>query len=196
MSDTPDEAITLRERALPLPARARLRLMRGDLATMDVDAVVNAANENLQHGGGLAAALVRAGGREVQDESDAWVRMHGPVPTGKAALTGAGELPALWIIHAVGPVWHGGAEGEERLLRSAVREALLLAREHRLDSVALPALSAGIFGYPKDECPRVILDEIARFYREEPEGGPVDVRVVLRDEDAIQAFLAAWDRQA
>ena len=184
----------LRERALA--GGVRLSLARGDLALLDVDAVVNAANEGLQHAGGLAAALSEAGGPDVQAESDAWVRAHGPVPTGTAALTGAGELPALWLIHAVGPVWHGGDEGEDELLRSAVREALLLARQHRLDSVALPAISAGVFGFPKDRCARNLLDEVTRFAERHRPPGPTDVRIVLRDEDTLRAFLAAWDEKA
>lgn len=181
----------LRRRALA--GDFHLSLVRGDLTTTDVDAVVNAANDRLDHAGGLAAALARAGGPDVQAESDAWVRAHGPVPTGTAVLTGAGELPALWIIHAVGPVWRGGTEGEDEMLRSAVHEALLVARGHRLDSVALPAISAGVFGFPKDRCARNMLDEIARFAEVHQVGGPGDVRVVLRDEDVVEAFLAAWD---
>lgn len=189
----PAMADVLRER--PLTGRFRLSLARGDLTRTDVDAVVNAANGQLQHGGGLAAALAQAGGEDVQAESDAWVRAHGPVPTGTAALTGAGELPALWIIHAVGPVWKGGGEGEDELLRSAVHEALLLARGHRLDSVAFPALSAGTYGFPKDRCARNMLDEIARFAEVHQIGGPEDIRLVLHDEETLRAFVEAWDER-
>lgn len=184
----------LRQRRLA--GDVHLSLVRGDLTQTDADAVVNAANERLQHGGGLAAALAQAGGPDVQMESDAWVRAHGPVPTGTAVLTGAGDLPALWIIHAVGPVWRGGDQGEDELLRSAVREALLLARGHRLDSVAFPAISAGIYGFPADRCARDMLDEVARFALAHPGEWPRDVRIVLRDDDVVQAFLAAWDATA
>ena len=186
-------ADALRRRALA--GDFRLSLHRGDLTQTDVDAVVNAANERLQHGGGLAAALAQAGGPDVQKESDAWVRAHGPVPTGTAALTGAGDLPALWIIHAVGPVWRGGDHGEDELLRSAVRESLLLARAHRLGSVAFPAVSAGIYGFPAERCARNMLDEFSRFAQAHEVGGPEDVRVVLRDEATLQAFLAVWDAE-
>lgn len=181
----------LRERVLH--GGARLALVRGDLTRMDVDAVVNAANEDLRHGGGLAGALARAAGPTLQQESDAWVRHHGRVPTGHAVLTGAGDLPALWVIHAVGPVWRGGGHDEERLLRGAVHAALALAREHRLDSVALPAISAGIYGYPKPDCARTILAALADWLDPAAGAGPSDVRLVLRDDDVLEAFLHAWD---
>lgn len=181
----------LRERRLA--GAFRLTLARGDLTRAEGDVVVNAANEKLEHGGGLAAALARAGGPGVQEESDAWVRAHGPVATGKAAITTAGDLPAKAIVHAVGPVWRGGGEGEDDLLASAVREALLMARGHKYDSVALPAISTGIFGYPKERAARVILAEIARFAADHEVGGPTDIRIVVHDDETARAFDAAWD---
>ncbi|GAF90961.1 unnamed protein product, partial [marine sediment metagenome] len=94
-----------------------LRVVQDDITEEQVDAIVNAANEQLAHGGGVAGAIVRAGGREIQDESRRWVREHGDVPTGGAAITGAGELKARYVIHAVGPVW--GMGNEEALLAGA-----------------------------------------------------------------------------
>lgn len=181
----------LRER--PLAGSFRLTLAEGDLTRHKVDAIVNAANERLDHGGGLARALAVAGGASIQEQSDAWVRARGPVATGRAALTGAGELPAKAIIHAVGPVWRGGHDGEDEALASAVHEALLTARAHRFKSVAMPAISAGIYGFPAERCARVMLAEVARFARVHQSGDPRDIRIVLKDPAVIDAFLWAWE---
>lgn len=133
-----------------------IRILRGDLTREPVDAIVNAANERLMHGGGVAGAIVRAGGREIQQESSAWVKQHGPVPTGSAAITGAGRLPCRYVIHAVGPVWRNRGD-EDQLLASAVTSALELAAARGLHSVSLPGISTGIFGFPKERGARVIL---------------------------------------
>ena len=138
-----------------------IRIVQGDLTAEAVDAIVNAANERLAHGGGVAGAISRAGGPIVQRESDAWVREHGPVPTGSAAITGAGALPCRYVIHAVGPVW--GSGDEERKLASAVQSALDLADENDLRSVSMPGISSGIFGFPKPLCAEVMLRTIGRM---------------------------------
>ncbi len=135
----------------------RLRLVRGDLTEADVDAVVNAANSRLQHGGGVAGAIVRKGGRSIQDESNA----IGYVPVGGAALTGAGKLKARHVIHTVGPMW--GEGNEDAKLRSAVRSTLKLAAERGFTTLAMPAISAGIFGFPKAQCAHIIIEEITSF---------------------------------
>jgi O-acetyl-ADP-ribose deacetylase (regulator of RNase III) len=144
-----------------------VRAVQGDLTQEPVDAIVNAANENLAHGGGVAGAIVRAGGREIQQESDAWVAQHGPVPTGGAAITGAGRLPARHVIHAVGPVW-GNRGDEDDLLASAVTSALALAAGHNLKSVSLPGISTGIFGFPKERGARVIVAAVLAAVKESP----------------------------
>src|SRR5690349_17761204 len=105
--------------AYTLPNGTVIALERGDLTEATVDAIVNAANAHLQHGGGVAGAIVRRGGRVIQDESDAWVRANGNAGHARPALTGAGSLPAKAVIHAVGPVWRGGGQGEPEALRAA-----------------------------------------------------------------------------
>ena len=132
-----------------------IRAVHGDLLQEPVEAIVNAANEGLDHGGGLAGAIVRAGGQVIQIESDAWVRAYGRVPTGGAAITGAGHLPFKAIIHAVGPVWRDRGD-EDELLTSAVTSALELAAAHEVTSISLPGISTGIFGFPKARGVRVI----------------------------------------
>ena len=116
----------------------------GDLTTQDVDAIVNAANEALAPGGGVAGAILRAGGQEIYDEAAGL----GGCATGDAKATGAGRLPAQYVIHAVGPVWSGGEAGEPELLASAYRRSLEVAEELGCRTVAFPALSTGIYGYP------------------------------------------------
>ena len=130
---------------------ARVRVIRGDLTEAPVDAIVNAANSHLQHGGGVAGAIVRKGGQVIQEESD----RIGFVPAGKAALTSAGRLPARFVIHTVGPRW--GEGDEEAKLASAVASALDLAEEKGFATVAMPAVSGGIFGSLKKSGAHIIV---------------------------------------
>lgn len=127
-----------------------VEIVEGDITEMEADAIVNAANSYLRHGGGVALAIVRKGGEEIQRESDEYVRRHGPVPEGEVAVTGAGRLKAKYVIHAVGPKY-GDPLGDEKLKR-AFKNAVLKAEELGLESVALPAISTGIYGYPMDKC--------------------------------------------
>lgn len=146
--------------------RTVLELVEGDITELDTDAIVNAANEQLMHGGGLAGAIVRKGGPAIQQESSAWVQRYGPVRTGSAAITSAGRLKARYVIHAVGPVYDGTARSAE-LLASAVHSALQLADQYGLRSVALPAISTGIFGYPLQEAAKVIIRAVLEHLRGE-----------------------------
>ncbi len=130
------------------PSGQRVEIVTGDLTRQEVDAIVNAANSQLAHGGGVAGVIVRRGGSIIQSESDAWVQRNGPVSHDKPAFTSAGVLPCRYVIHAVGPVW--GEGGEEQKLGSAVFGSLELAEKLDLRSIAFPAISTGIFGVP---CP-------------------------------------------
>ena len=162
--------------------------VRADLTRQQVDAVVNAANEHLQHGGGLAGAMVRAGGWEIQEESDRWVAEHGPLFPGVAAVTGAGRMPARFVVHVAGPRYRAGQDNEG-LLRSAVRAALEAAAARECHTLAMPAISAGIFGYPLAEAARVIADESAAWARAHP-GALDEIRLVGFDDRATDAFAA------
>jgi O-acetyl-ADP-ribose deacetylase (regulator of RNase III) len=161
-----------------------LEVVRGDLTLEAVDAIVNAANSALAHGGGIAGAIVRRGGESIQEES----YRVAPVPVGGAAVTGAGKLPCRYVIHAVGPVW--GEGGEEAKLRSAVRSALARAEERGLVSVALPAISTGIFGYPKAAGCRVIAEEV-RSHLELADHGVRLIRLVAIDVETASHLLDA-----
>ncbi len=169
-----------------LPGK-KMVLVQGDITEEQVDAIVNAANSYLKHGGGVAGAIVRKGGREIQEESD----RIGFVPVGQAALTGAGRLPARYVIHAVGPRW--GEGDEDNKLRNAVLNSLKLAEKEGFRHISLPAISAGIFGFPKDRCARIILQTIKEYLQQHPEGSLEQVRICLYDQPTLQAFRAAWE---
>jgi O-acetyl-ADP-ribose deacetylase (regulator of RNase III) len=173
-------------REVVLESGQRLCLVRGDMTEEAVDAIVNAANRHLAHGAGLAGAIVRKGGDVIQKESDRLA----PVEVGGVAITGAGALPARFVIHAVGPRW--GEGDEEAKLRRAGLSSLGLARERGLQSIALPAISAGIFGFPVDRCARVLVQAAVEFCGEHPADPPRTIRFTLMDERALAAFAAEF----
>ncbi|MCS6829830.1 MAG: macro domain-containing protein [Armatimonadota bacterium] len=167
----------------------RLALVQGDLTKEQVDAIVNAANEWLQHGGGVAGAIVRAGGEIIQEESN----RIGRVPTGSAAVTGAGRLPARYVIHAVGPIWSNYTPEEaDRLLASAVHSSLQRADELGIATIAFPAISSGIYGFPKDRCAKVMIGAIEEYFTRHPSSSVKEVRLVLIDTPTMQAFQAEF----
>lgn len=165
---------------------AEVVVVRGDITVEEVDAVVNAANEQLRHGGGVAAAIAEAGGPSIQEESDAWVEEHGRLGPGRAAVTGAGDMPARWVLHVAGPVYDESSDDDERLLRSAVRAALDAAAGEGARSLAVPAISAGTYGYPRDEATAAIADEVVTWLREH--GRLDEVRLVGFDEGTTNDF--------
>jgi O-acetyl-ADP-ribose deacetylase (regulator of RNase III) len=131
-----------------------IEVVQGDITTLDVDAIVNAANSALRGGGGVDGAIHRAAGPELLQE----LMQHSGCPTGGAVLTRGYRLPARWVIHAVGPVWRGGDAGEPELLRRAYESAFARAAEAGARSIAFPAISTGVYGYPKRDAARVALD--------------------------------------
>lgn len=163
-----------------------LVVVQGDITAEQCDAIVNAANTRLAHGGGVAGAIAGAGGPEIQQQSDAWVAAHGEVPTGGAAITGAGRLAAMHVIHAVGPVW--GTGDEEARLASAIRAALVLAEQHKLASIAFPAISSGIYGFPKELCAKVFFDVIEQWLDDTPSRSLTEVRFCNFDDPTATVF--------
>jgi O-acetyl-ADP-ribose deacetylase len=169
-----------------------IELVRGDITREATDAIVNAANSSLLGGGGVDGAIHRAGGPAILEECKAIRARSGECATGQAVITGGGRLPARWVIHTVGPVWHGGGRGEADLLASCYRSSLQLAAEQRLRSVAFPSVSTGVYGYPVGRAAVVALDAVARFLRERADA-PDEVRFVLFDDTTFEAYRAALE---
>jgi len=154
--------------AIQVSPSQSILIRHGDITEEEVDVIVNAANGYLEHGGGVAEAISRKAGASLDEESRRWIREHGSVETGQVAVTGGGHLRCSKVIHAVGPVWQGGKQGEPSQLESAILNSLLKAEELSIKSIALPAISSGIFGFPKDLCAEISLKTAIRFYRDHP----------------------------
>jgi len=164
-----------------------VRIVRGDITESDTDAIVNAANSYLKHGGGVAGAIVRKGGAVIQEESD-----HiGYVPVGGCAITTAGRLKAKYVLHTVGPRW--GEGNEEEKLRNAVRNSLKLATEKAFTSLSMPAVSAGIFGFPKERCAHIITHEVSSFI-ETTATTLREIIFCLMDNKIIELFTKELER--
>jgi O-acetyl-ADP-ribose deacetylase (regulator of RNase III) len=160
-----------------------ITLHQGDITTdHDADAIVNAANSSLLGGGGVDGAIHAAAGPALLDEC----RGLNGCPTGEARITGAGDLPAQHVIHAVGPVWHGGGEGERELLASAYRSAIELAAQHGDARVALPAISTGVYRFPLEEAARITIDAVRDAMAANP--SVTEARFWLFGDDAYRAF--------
>ena len=169
---------------------AKLSLLQGDITRQETDAIVNAANSSLMGGGGVDGAIHRAGGPKILEECKAIVARQGRLPAGQAVITTGGNLSAKYVIHTVGPIWQGGSRGEDRVLASAYRESLQLARQNNLKSIAFPSISTGAYGYPVREAARVAIRTTAAFLREE-DSTLEDVRFVLFDSGTFEAYARA-----
>jgi len=170
-----------------------LQIIQGDITIEEVDAIVNAANEHLAHGGGVAWAISKRGGPTVQKESDAWIRKHGPVAHSHPAWTQGGLLPAKYIIHAVGPVWEDDGDGDSKLA-AAVTGSMRVADELKCESISMPAISTGIFGFPKDRAAGIIFKSIHTYFGAKDTSSIKLVRIILFDDASVRVFLETWKR--
>jgi O-acetyl-ADP-ribose deacetylase (regulator of RNase III) len=167
--------------------QARLSIIQGDITGQGTDAIVNAANSGLMGGGGVDGAIHRAGGPAILEECRQIVARQGRLPTGQAVITTAGDMKAGHVIHTVGPVWHGGSQGEAGLLASAYRESLKLAAANDLASISFPSISTGVYGYPVDKASRVALSTVVAFLSQ-----PTSVKevvFVLYDKRTFEAYV-------
>jgi O-acetyl-ADP-ribose deacetylase (regulator of RNase III) len=161
-----------------------LEIRHGDLTQEYVDAIVNAANSHLAHGGGVAAAIIQAGGWVIQEESDEWVKKYGLVSHEKPAYTSGGKLPCRYVIHTIGPVW--GEGDEDRKLTDAIKGSLALANELKLESISFPAISTGIFGFPKERAARIMLQSTFEYCLKPT--SLKSIHFVLYDTDTLNVF--------
>lgn len=166
-----------------------VRLVRDDITRQDTDAIVNAANSTLMGGGGVDGAIHRAGGPTILQECRAIRSRQGDLPPGGAVLTTGGELNARYVIHTVGPVWQGGNSREEEILGSAYRNCLEIADRHHLATIAFPAISTGVYGFPKERAARIAFETIERFVLKHPAIREIRLVVFSEEDERVYAPL-------
>lgn len=165
-----------------------LRLFFGDITEREVDAIVNPANSELQHGGGVAGIIVSKGGQIIQEESN----KIGYVPVGEAVITSAGSLKAKFVIHTVGPIY--GEGDEDNKLKRAIINTLNLATQKGLKSISIPAISAGIFGFPKDRCAEILVSEAIKFIKDNPYISLEIIEFCIYNQDVLDFFKKEFEK--
>ena len=167
-----------------------LEICQGDITRETTDAIVNAANSQLMHGGGVAAAIAHRGGEVIDRESREWVKANGPVTHGKPAVTSGGNLQCKYVIHAVGPVW--GEGDEDAKLREAILGSLTTAEGLKARSIAFPAISTGIYGFPVDRAAQIFMQTFKEYFESHPKSTLETIRVVLFDDMTAAVFSKAF----
>jgi O-acetyl-ADP-ribose deacetylase (regulator of RNase III) len=168
----------------------KVTIVQGDITRQTTDAIVNAANSSLMGGGGVDGAIHRAGGPAILEECKKIVARQGRLPTGKAVITTGGNLKARYVLHTVGPIWHGGSRNEAELLDSAYYECLNLATESKLTSISFPSISTGAYGYPVDEAAKIAVSTVVSFLKRQATSLK-DVVFVLFDSRTYQSYRSA-----
>jgi len=170
--------------------KTKVSIVQGDITRQVTDAIVNAANSSLMGGGGVDGAIHRAGGPAILEECKKIVTRQGRLPTGKAVITTGGNLKAKYVVHTVGPIWHGGSRNEAELLESAYYECLKLATQNKLASISFPSISTGAYGYPVDEAAKIAVSTVVSFLKKQTT--PLkDVVFVLFDSRTHQTYRSA-----
>ncbi|MEW6007226.1 MAG: O-acetyl-ADP-ribose deacetylase [bacterium] len=168
-----------------------IKIILGDITEQDCDAIVNAANSSLMGGGGVDGAIHRKGGEKILEECKEIIKKIGYLETGRAVITRGGNLKAKFVIHTVGPIWRGGKNREQSLLKSCYQESLKLALENNLKTIAFPSISTGAYGYPKELAAPVAMKGVSDFLKEEK--GIQEVRFVLFDKETFSVYKEALD---
>jgi O-acetyl-ADP-ribose deacetylase (regulator of RNase III) len=171
-------------------SKTEVSIIQGDITTQATEAIVNAANPSLMGGGGVDGAIHWAGGPAILEECQEIVARQGRLPTGKAVITTGGNLKAQYVIHTVGPIWHGGSTNEAELLRSAYYECLKLAAANKLARISFPSISTGAYGYPVDEAAKIAVSTVVSFLKEQATSLK-DVVFVLFDSRTYQSYCSA-----
>jgi len=174
----------------PLPNDKIFQIVQGDITAESVDAIINAANRQLQHGGGVAWTISRRGGKIIQHESREWIEKNGEVSHAEPAWTSAGDLPCRYVIHAVGPIWGDG--DEDAKLADAIIGSLRVASDLGLASVSLPAISTGIFGFPKERAAKIIFSSIENYLIQNTDASLKQVRLILYGQADAELYLGFW----
>ena len=167
----------------------RISIIQGDITKLEVDAIVNAANSSLMGGGGVDGAIHRAGGPAILAECREIVARQGRCATGQAVITSGGNLPAKYVIHTVGPVWHGGNNNEPKLLENAYRNSLKLAVGNGIETIAFPNISTGVYGFPKDKAAEIAVQAVTKYLAENEQ--IKQVYFVCFDQENYELYKAA-----
>jgi len=166
-----------------------LQVRIGDITEESSDTIVNEANSNLQHNSGISGLISQVGGRDIQIQSDRWIRKYGPVPPGRVAVTEAGSLRAKRVIHAVGPIWRGGNSNEDHEYWDAIWHAMEAAHKYKFKSISIPAICVGFLGFPKERSAYLIVDCVSKFFLKYPKSKLREVRLVNFDADVAEALV-------
>jgi O-acetyl-ADP-ribose deacetylase (regulator of RNase III) len=188
-----EEPKTDTKRTLLTKTGVTLQVCSGDITKENVDAIVNAANNSLMLGGGVAGAIDRAGGSLVQEECDVWTELYGRVSDGQCGLSTGGNMPCKWVIHAVGPVWHDGHRNEDQDLLYAVYNSLIMANDLKCESISFPGISSGIFGFPKERCAKIMFHAFFQYVKNFTNQTLKVVRFTNYDEPTWSVFVEEFD---
>ncbi len=172
--------------------QAKLSIVTGDITKQSMEGIVNAANPSLMGGGGVDGAIHRAGGPAILEECQQIISRRGRLPTGKAVITTGGNLKAKYVIHTVGPVWHGGSKGEPEALASADRDSLKVPNENNLTSLAFPSISTGVYGYPAADAAKLAVKAVASFLGKKATSLR-EVVFVLFDSRTFESYQSALE---
>lgn len=188
-----EEPKTDTKREFTTKSGLKLEVCSGDITKEKVDAIVNAANNSLMLGGGVAGAIERAGGSIIQEECDVWTDLYGRVQDGQCGLTTGGNMECKYVIHAVGPVWYDGNRNEDKDLLYSVYNSLIMANDLKLTSISFPAISSGIFGFPKERCAKIMFHAFFQFYKNYPDSTVKLVRYTNYDSQTYNTFVEEFD---